>query len=91
MPAQSNETYNATLVGAASTLVKTGFGVIGGVFVSTSTTGTITVYDGTSAAGTKIIDTFTVVAPAKFEFRAACANGIFVVTGGTISATILWT
>lgn len=91
MPAQPNEVYNATLIsGGTSTAIKTSQGVIGDVFFSSSTSGTVTIYDGLSATGTKIIDTFTGAAATKYEFRIGCATGIFIVTTGTLSATVLW-
>jgi hypothetical protein len=62
-----------------------------GVFVSSSTSGTVTVYDSATTTTTaKMIDTFTAAAATYYPFNVSTASGIYVVLGGTISATFVY-
>lgn len=65
-------------------------GIMDGIFVSAaSATPTITVYDDAAAGTTtKIVDTFTPVAGTFYRLPFAFANGLNVVIGGTVSATV---
>lgn len=67
-------------------------GVILGIFVSSaSSTPTITVYDSaTTTTTTKIVDTFTPSAGTYYQFPVGTQNGIYVVLGGTVSATVVF-
>ncbi len=60
-----------------------------GVFVSAaSSTPTITVYDSSTTTTTKkMVDTFTPVAGTWYPMPFATTEGIYVVIGGTVSAT----
>ena len=73
---------------SATTQVKVGAGKLYGVFVSASSSGTLTIYDsGASSTGDpKIVDTFTVAAsttylniPAGLFFN----KGLYIVLAGT--------
>jgi len=59
-----------------------------------SATPTITIYDQETAGSTaiKVIDTFTPAAATNYNFYDGinCTNGIYVVIGGTVSATIYY-
>ena len=62
-------------------------GVLLGIFVSS----TITVYDSaTTTTTTKIVDTFTPAAGTYYQFPVGTQNGIYVVLGGTVSATVVF-
>mgnify|MGYP003704934785 CR=1 FL=1 len=63
-----------------------------GIFVSAaSSTPTITVYDSATTTTTaKVVDTFTPVAATFYPIPAATGAGIYVVIGGTVSATIIY-
>ena len=62
-------------------------GALLGFFVSSSTSGTITVYDSaTTTTTTKLVDTFTGVAGTFYNIPITTANGLYVVVTGTISA-----
>lgn len=82
---------------AATTQVKTSAGKLKGIFVSSvSGSPTITCYDE-SAGGTtlKIIDTFIPVAATMYRLSGDDGgifynNGLNVVLGGTVSATIIY-
>lgn len=61
-----------------------------GIFVSAATaTPTITVYDdAATGTTTKIVDTFTPTSGTWYILPFSTANGINVVLGGTVSATV---
>ena len=76
---------------AATTQIKVGAGKLFGIFVSASSSGTLTIYDsGSSATGDpKIVDVFTVAAsttylniPAGLYFN----KGLYIVLGGSSAA-----
>lgn len=90
MSINDNETYKNTPI-TADTLINTGQGTIGRIFVASATSGTITVYDNTSATGTKIVDTFSVTAATSYPFQTFYKTGLFIDIGGTVSATVFWT
>lgn len=78
----------------ATSLVKNSQGKIKGIMVSAaSSTPTITIYD-TETAGTTgtVIDTFTPVAGTNYNFFDGIntKNGIYVVIGGTVKATVYY-
>ncbi len=86
-----NEAFNGNNI-SATTTIKTGSGVSGGIFVSSASgTPTITVYDGTSTAGTKIVDTFTPVSATAYPFPFGFSAGLYIVISGTVSCTVFWT
>ena len=63
-----------------------------GIFVSAASgTPTITVYDSATTTTTaKVVDTFTPVAATFYPIPAATSAGIYVVIGGTVSATVIY-
>jgi hypothetical protein len=79
--------------GAASALIKTGAGRVYGVIVNSHTSGTMKLWDNTSAAGTVLLNTFTFPAgsgvytfPEAIEFY----TGLFFTLGGTLDFTIIY-
>lgn len=82
--------YNKTATGA----VINGAGSLAGVIVNSHTSGTIKLWDNTSAAGNVIVNTFTFPAgsgvytfPEPIEFY----TGLFLTVGGTLDITLLAT
>jgi hypothetical protein len=76
---------------AATKQIKVGAGKLFGIFVSASSSGTLTIYDSGASANTdpKIVDTFTVTAsttylniPAGLFFN----KGLYIVLGGSSAA-----
>jgi hypothetical protein len=62
-----------------------------GIFCSASTSGTVTIYDSATTTTTaKVIDTVTLTAGTWYTMPIAFASGIYVVVGGTLSATIVY-
>lgn len=86
----SVESYNATPITAGTTQIKTGDGVLGGIFCSSSTSGTVTIYDNTTTSGTAIVATFTVAAGTFYRLPAAFATGCRIVVANTASVTVFW-
>ena len=78
---------------SATTQVKPAAGKLKGIFISAaSSTPTITIYDSAtfSTSNPKIIDTFTPVAGTNHNFYDGiyAKNGLYVVIGGPVSATV---
>lgn len=62
---------------------------IAGIFCSSSTSGTVTIYDDpATGTTTKIVDTFTVAAGTWYPLPFSVSNGVNLVIGGTASVTI---
>ena len=80
--------YNYTAVSATTTIVK-GTGTLGGILVSSATTGTIAVSDG----GNTIMaasPSMTLSAPQFIELPATFSTDLTVTITGTLAATVLW-
>ena len=78
------------LNGTTSQLVHTGRGDLVGIHVNSTSSGTVKFWDNTSAAGTVIINTYTVTAgwnAMPFPF----ATGLYITVGGTIDYSITYT
>jgi WD40 repeat protein len=79
-----NDYVNAT----DSRLVKTGDGYVLGIFVASSSSGTIKLWDNTTGATTVLVNTFSATAatwyPLPFHFK----KGLFITVGGTIDYSI---
>ena len=73
---------------SATATVRIGIGKMVGVFCSSSTSGTLTLYDNTSAAGTLIVAAFNLTAGQYYQIPAAFVNGVHAVISGTAEITI---
>lgn len=83
----------AEVTQAAAATVKSGRAQLYGVVVTSSTTGTLTIYDNTAASGTSIFSALSVTTGQVITFGGAAIemkNGIHVVLGGTCDAKILY-
>lgn len=86
--AQSPFSYN-NITTATTTVVKTGVGVLHSITVNTTTAFAITVYDNTSAAGTKIATiAASPVIGSTFIYDVAFKNGLTIVTAGASDLTV---
>lgn len=75
----------------ASALIKTGAGSINYIVVNSHTTGTIKLWDNTSAATTVINNTITLAAGERWiPINARFATGLYVTIGGTADVTVYW-
>jgi len=63
-----------------------------GIFVSSSTAGTVTIYDSaTNTTTTKVVDTTAALTGSTWiPIPVALASGCYVVVGGTLSATVVF-
>ena len=71
---------------SASTLIKTGEGYLAGIFVNSSSSGTLKLWDATTASGNVICNTFSPSVgwnscPMHFS------NALFATVGGTLDCT----
>lgn len=74
----------------ASALVRTGQGKLVGMYVNSTTSGTIKLWDNTSAAGTVINNTIT---PAIGFHNLGTVNftvGLYATIGGTLDVTLFY-
>lgn len=77
----------------SDTLIKTGSGRFFGFIVNSHTSGTLKVWDNTSAATTVLLNTITFAAgPSMWVFPVGIefTTGLYADVGGTIDVTILW-
>jgi hypothetical protein len=75
---------------SASANVKSSQGAMLGIFCSSSTSGTITLYDDASTGtSTAIAAVFNVTAGTYYTLPVAFANGLYVVVGGTAAVTVV--
>lgn len=72
----------------ADMLVKTGEGHLVGIFVASSTSGTIKVWDNTSAATTVLVNTFNASAATWYPLPFRFKTGLYIDVGGTIDCTV---
>lgn len=81
---------------SASALLKTGTGTVSGIIINSHTSGTVKLWDNTSAAGTVICNTitFSVVATTGERFiplfDLAYTTGLYVTIGGTADITVVY-
>lgn len=77
---------------SASALIKTGAGVLKGIVVNSHTSGTLKLWDNTSAATTVLLNTITFAAGPNFIKLPAVefSTGLYATIGGTADITILW-
>lgn len=87
----SDTLFNATKIATATTtLVKTGTGSLGGIFVTGGTAGTIKVYDGINASGTLLEDIGSTNAIAFYPVKRGYSVGLCVVTSAATVVTFYW-
>jgi hypothetical protein len=86
--AQTPYNYN-NITTATTTVVKTGVGVLHSITINTTTAFAITVYDNTSAAGTKIATiAASPVIGSTFIYDVAFKTGLTIVTAGASDITV---
>ena len=74
----------------ASALVKTGYGVLKGMYVNSTSAGTIKFWDNTSAATTVINNTITPAIGYHNLGSVAFNTGLYATIGGTLDVTLHW-
>jgi hypothetical protein len=76
----------------ASGLVKTGYGSVEGIIISSHTGGTIKLWDSLTATGATLVDTITLNVGERFIpcYDAGYTVGLFVTIGGTAIITVVY-
>lgn len=75
----------------ASVLVKTGVGKLRGIFVASSSQGTIKLWDSLTAATTILVNTFTATGATYYDFADVLfGTGLYVTVGGSCDITIFY-
>lgn len=91
IPVYSGAAKYSHINAAGNTQAVTGTGVLLGVVVNTGVSGaTVTLYDGTSAAGT-LIAVISAATQGGFTYGVGVTTGLFVVVAGTPDVTVLHT
>jgi len=87
----NNATYTNI---SASALIKTGAGVVSGFVVNSHSSGTLKLWDNTSAATTVLTNTITFAAGSgivvNFGKDIQFSTGLYATIGGTADITIFW-
>jgi hypothetical protein len=81
----------STLNGSTSQSVKASAGRLTGIFVASSTSGTIKLWDNTAASGTVLVNTFSATAATWYPLPFAFGTGLYITVGGTIDYTVSYT
>lgn len=76
----------------ASSLIKTGHGSIVGVLINSHTSGTLKLWDNTSAATTVLCETMSFAVGERFIplYDVAFNTGLYATIGGTANITIIY-
>lgn len=73
---------------SATTQISPSLKRLNGVFCSSSTAGTLTIYDSsTSSTSVKIVDTFNLTAGAFYPLAVTADTGLYFVIAGTAAIT----
>lgn len=79
---------------SASALIKTGAGVVQGFIVNSHTSGTLKLWDNTSAATTVLLNTITFAAGSGIIVDLGSdvqfSTGLYATIGGTADITLFW-
>lgn len=78
------------IASATTTVVKSGGGILRRITINTTAAGAITVYDNTSAAGTKLATFPSSAVVGTYEFGCRFGTGLTVVTAAASDITVIW-
>lgn len=78
----------SSLNGSTSQLVKTGDGDLVGIFVASSSSGTIKLWNNTAASGAVLVNTFNATAGTWYPLPFSFTAGLYITVGGTIDYSI---
>lgn len=73
-----------------TTVVKSGKGNLARIVINTTAAGAITVYDNTSAAGTKIATFPSSAVVGNYEYICKFNTGLTIVTAAASDITVIW-
>lgn len=75
----------------ASGLIYTGAGVLFRIVVNSHSSGTVKIYDGTSASGTVINNIFSFpTGSGVYTFGEKFQTGLYITVGGTLDCTVIY-
>lgn len=77
-------------ISASASAVKNGPGVLSGMYVNSTSSGTIKIYDSLTQAGTVLNNTITPAIGYHNLGNAAFGIGLSVTIGGTLDATLYY-
>lgn len=63
---------------------------LGGIFCASASTGTVKVWDNTTATAPILINTTSLTAGQWYPMPAVLRNGLFITIGGTADTTVFW-
>ncbi len=86
----SRETPNKYTNKTASALIKTGAGRLVGMYVNSTSSGTIKFWDNTSAAGTVIFNTITPAVGYHNLGNVAFNTGLYATIANTLDVTLVY-
>lgn len=78
------------IASGATTVVKSGKGTLERITINTTAAGAITIYDNTSAAGTKIATLPSNAVVGTYEFGCRFGTGLTIVTAAASDITVIW-
>ena len=78
------------ITSGTTTVVKSGRGNLAKIIVNTTAAGTITVYDNTSATGTKIATMKASIVEGSYEYNCRFLTGLTIVTAAASDITVIW-
>lgn len=91
MAARAVQEFYLPLRFTAASLVKTGQGMLAGLFVSSvSGSPTVTIYDGTTTGGLKVVGAFVPAAAKAYPFPIQFITGLYIDVSGTLEATVFY-
>lgn len=82
--------FYKTVAAAATTLIKSGYGILHTIVVTGGVAGTIIVYDSTTGAGTQIANYSSTNAAQTYLFDSQFTSGCTVVTGAATNLTVTY-
>ena len=85
-----NPSNFTNIASATTTTVKSGRGVLKAIIINTTAAGAITIYDNTSAAGTKIATIKASVVEQEFDYNCRFMTGLTIVTAAASDITVIW-
>lgn len=75
---------------SASALINSGPTRLVSIFCASSSSGTLKIWDNTSAATTILINTFSLTGATNYQINALAKTGVFFTIGGTADITAFW-
>jgi hypothetical protein len=82
--------FNGSDISASTSAVKTGAGILRGMYVNSTSSGTIKIYDSLTQTGTVLHNTITPAIGFHNFGDRAFSTGLSVTIGGTLDVTLIF-